>query len=45
MMSDDMIMEDVYAKLAKAMEKKLKARQEQGEEKKRQNIARGCRRN
>lgn len=30
-----MIMEDVYAKLAKAREEKLEARQEQDEEKKR----------
>ena len=35
-----MNMEDVYAKLAKAREKKLKARQEQDEEKKRKKIAR-----
>ena len=33
-MSDDIIMEDVYAKLAKAREKKLEARQEQDEENK-----------
>ena len=35
-----MNMEDVYAKLAKAREKKLKARQEQDEEKKRKKIGR-----
>ena len=35
-----MEVEDAYAKLAKAREKKLKARQEQDEEKKRKNIAR-----
>ena len=35
-----MNMEDVYAKLAKTREKKLKARQEQDEEKKRTKIAR-----
>ena len=40
-----MTMEDVYAKLAKAREKKLKARQEQDEEKKRKKIARDHRRN
>ena len=39
-MSDDMIMEDIYAKLAKAKEKKLEARQEQDEEKKRKKFAR-----
>jgi hypothetical protein len=39
-MSDDMNMEDVYAKLAKAREKKLEARQEHDEEKKRKKIAR-----
>ena len=40
-----MTMEDVYAKLAKAREKKLKARQEQDEEKKQKKIARDRRRN